>query len=52
MRVTVDASVAAKWFFAEDHGEQTRHRLAPRIERNAPALRVVLSRQSARIGPG
>ena len=38
MRVTVDASVAAKWFFAEDQREQARHLLAPRIERYAPAL--------------
>ena len=38
MRVTVDASVAVKWFFAEDHREEARHLLAPRIERYAPDL--------------
>ena len=38
MRVTVDASVAVKWFFAEDHREEARHLLAPRIERYAPGL--------------
>lgn len=38
MKVTVDASVAAKWFFAEDHREEARYLLAPRIERYAPDL--------------
>ena len=38
MRVTVDASAAVKWFFAEDHRDQARHLLAPGIERHAPAL--------------
>ncbi len=38
MRVTVDASVAVKWFFAEDHREEARYLLAPRIERYAPDL--------------
>ena len=38
MRVTVDASVAVKWFLAEDHREEARHLLAPRIERYAPDL--------------
>lgn len=38
MRVTVDASVAVKWFFAEEHREEARSLLAPRIERYAPDL--------------
>ena len=38
MRVTVDASVAVKWFFAEDHRDEARSLLAPRIERYAPDL--------------
>ena len=38
MRVTVDASVAVKWFVAEDHRREARHLLAPRIERYAPDL--------------
>lgn len=38
MKVTVDASVAVKWFFAEDHREEARYLLAPRIERYAPDL--------------
>lgn len=38
MRVTVDASVAVKWFFSEDLREEARHLLAPRIERYAPDL--------------
>ena len=38
MRVTVDASVAVKWFVAEDHRKKARHVLGPRIERYAPDL--------------
>lgn len=38
MRVTVDASVAVKWFVAEDHRKEARHVLGPRIERYAPDL--------------
>ena len=38
VRVTVDASVAVKWFLAEDHREEARHLLAPRIERYVPDL--------------
>ena len=38
MRVTVDASVAVKWFFAEDHREEARYLLTPRIERYSPDL--------------
>ena len=38
MRVTVDASVAVKWFMAEDHRKEARHVLGPRIERYAPDL--------------
>ena len=36
MKVTVDASVAVKWFVAEDYRKEARHLLAPRIERYAP----------------
>lgn len=36
--MTVDASVAVKWFFAENHREEARYLLAPRIERYAPDL--------------
>ena len=38
MRVTVDASVAVKWFVAEDHRKEARALLGPRIERYAPDL--------------
>ena len=38
MKVTVDASVAVKWFVAEDHRKEARHVLGPRIERYAPDL--------------
>ena len=38
MRVTVDASVAVKWFVAEDHRKEARLLLGPRIERYAPDL--------------
>ncbi len=38
MRVTVDASVAVKWFVAEDHRKRARSLLGPRIERYAPDL--------------
>lgn len=38
MKVTVDASVAVKWFFAEEHREESRYLLAPGIERYAPDL--------------
>ena len=38
MKVTVDASVAVKWFVAEDHRKEARHVLGPRIERFAPDL--------------
>lgn len=38
MRVTVDASVAVKWFVAEDHRKEARHLLGPGIERFAPDL--------------
>ena len=38
MRVTVDASVAVKWFVAEDHRKKARILLGPRIERYAPDL--------------
>ena len=38
MRVTIDASVAVKWFVAEDHRKEARHLLGPRIERYAPDL--------------
>ena len=38
MRITVDASVAVKWFVAEDHRKEARHVLGPRIERYAPDL--------------
>ena len=41
MKVTVDASVAVKWFFAEAHREEARYLLAPRIERYAPDLLLV-----------
>ena len=43
MRVTLDASVIVKWFFAEDHREEARHLLAPRIQRYAPDLVLVES---------
>lgn len=38
MRVTVDASVAVKWFVAEDRRKEARSLLGPRIERYAPDL--------------
>ena len=38
MKVTVDASVAVKWFVAEDHRKEARSLLGPRIERYAPGL--------------
>ena len=38
MKVTVDASVAVKWFVAEDHRKEARSLLGPRIERYAPDL--------------
>ena len=38
MKVTVDASVAVKWFVAEDHRKEARQVLGPRIERYAPDL--------------
>jgi len=38
VKVTVDASVAVKWFFAEDHREEARYLLTPGIERYAPDL--------------
>lgn len=38
MKVTVDASVAIKWFVAEDHRKEARHLLGPGIERYAPDL--------------
>ena len=38
MRVTVDASVAVKWFVAEDYRKEARLLLGPRIERYAPDL--------------
>lgn len=38
MKVTVDASVAVKWFVPENHHDQARHLLGPRIERHAPGL--------------
>ncbi len=38
MKVTVDASVAVKWFVAEDHRKEARTLLGPRIERHAPDL--------------
>ena len=38
MKVTVDASVAVKWFVAEDHRKEARHVLGPGIERYAPDL--------------
>ena len=38
MRVTVDASVAVKWFVAEDHRHEARLVLGPRIKRYAPDL--------------
>ena len=38
MKVTIDASVAVKWFVAEEHRKEARHLLAPRIERYAPDL--------------
>ena len=38
MKVTVDASVAVKWFVAEDHRKEARSLLGPRIERTAPDL--------------
>ena len=41
MRVTVDASVAIKWFVAEDHRKEARHLVGPRIERYAPDLLLV-----------
>lgn len=41
MKVTVDASVAVKWFFSEVHREEARYLLAPRIERYAPDLLLV-----------
>ncbi|MCY4397770.1 MAG: type II toxin-antitoxin system VapC family toxin [Gemmatimonadetes bacterium] len=41
MKVTVDASVAVKWFFSEDQRKEARYLLAPRIERYAPDLLLV-----------
>lgn len=38
MKVTVDASVAVKWFVREDHRKEARQVLGPRIERYAPDL--------------
>ena len=38
LKVTVDASVAVKWFVAEDHRKEARNVLGPRIERYAPDL--------------
>jgi len=38
VKVTVDASVAVKWFVAEDHRKEARSLLAPGIERYAPDL--------------
>ena len=35
MKVTVDASVAVKWFVMEDHRKEARQVLGPRIERYA-----------------
>ncbi len=38
MRVTVDASVAVKWFIAENHHDQARILLGPGIRRYSPDL--------------
>lgn len=38
MKVTVDASVAVKWFVPEPHHKRARGLLGPRIERHAPDL--------------
>lgn len=48
MRVTVDASVAVKWFVAEDHREEARILLAPGIERYAPDLLLAESANAIR----
>ena len=38
MKVVVDASVAVKWFIAEQWTEESRKLLAGRIDRHAPDL--------------
>jgi predicted nucleic acid-binding protein len=38
VKVTIDASVAVKWFVREDHRKEARHVLGPRIKRYAPDL--------------
>ena len=38
MKLTVDASIAVKWFVAEPLGDEARAVLARRIQRDAPDL--------------
>ena len=36
MKLTVDASIVAKWFLTEPQSEEARQLLAPRIRLHAP----------------
>ena len=38
MKLTVDASIAVKWYVSEDYTERARLLLAHRIERHAPDI--------------